>query len=386
MFDIDPWYILGRLYRGPINMKVLFVVPHNVVHETDMIIGLKRKGVDAYVATGDRREPDSSKLAAAGVPLEHIPFRSRTDRNAVSRLRGIISVFKPDIVHAFNNKTISNALLACRGIPVKFVAYRGVVGNVSFLNPGSWMTYLNPRVDRIVCVAEAIREHLLNLKLLWLKIPPRKLVTIYKGHDLAWYRATPHNLAEFGISENDFVVACVANYRPRKGIEVLVNAFNLLPSELNIHLLLIGNMDDRNLRQLIEGNKNRDRIHLIGYRRNAPEIAAACQTCILPSTKREGLPKTVIEGMAYGVPPIVTDSGGSPELVVHDSSGIVIPPNSAGAIADAILRLYRDPSLRRSMGDAARERIRVHFNINQTIEQTFGMYRELMDARNRPLF
>jgi glycosyltransferase involved in cell wall biosynthesis len=360
-------------------MKILFVVPHNIVHETDMIIGLKQKGVDVYVATGNQREPDSSKLAAAGIALEHIPFRSRIDRKAIARLCGILSDFKPDIVHAFNNKTISNALLACKGNLVKFIAYRGVVGNVSFLNPGSWMTYLNPRVDRIVCVAEAIRESLLNLRLLWLKIPPHKLVTIYKGHDLAWYQAVPHNLAEFGISENDFVVSCIANYRPRKGIEVLVNAFNLLPAELNIHLLLIGNMENPQLHTLISTNKNRNRIHLAGYRSNAPAIAAACHACILPSTKREGLPKTIIEGMAYGVPPIVTDSGGSPELIEHCSSGLIIPSNSAAAIAGAILQLYQNPSLRRAIGHAARERIRSHFNIRDTIERTFALYRELME-------
>lgn len=365
-------------------MRVLCVVPHNVIHETDQFIGLKNKGVDIHVVTARTNEPDYSNLIAAGIPVHAIPVRKRLDRNAINKIRGLMTQTDFDIVHAFNNKTVANALIASKGFPVKFIAYRGIVGNVSFLNPGSWMTYLNPRVDRIVCVAEAIRRHLLNMKFLWLRIPPHKPVTIYKGHDLRWYHKPPHNLAEFGIPDNAFVVACTTNFRPRKGIHILIEAFNRLPRDLNIHLLLIGNMDAPILRKLIQNNKNGDRITLTGYRKEAPEITAACNACILPSIKREGLPKTIIEGMAYGVPPIVTNSGGSPELVEPDISGIVVPPKSSAAIADAILFLYRNPEQARRMGEAARERIKTSFNVQDTIDKTHALYKELLHDTHAP--
>lgn len=358
-------------------MRVLCVVPFNVIHETDQFIGLKNKGADIHVVTAKTNEPDYSKLTSAGIPVHKIKLRGRLDRDAVNELRKLMTQYRFDIVHAFNNKTVANALVASKGFPVRFIAYRGIVGNVSFFNPGSWMTYLNPRVDRIVCVAEAIRRYLLNMKFLWLRIPPHKLVTIYKGHDLRWYRKPPHNLAEFGIPPDAFVVACTTNFRPRKGIHVLIEAFDRLPRDLNIHLLLIGNMDAAKLRQLIQRNQNADRIILTGYREEAPEITAACNACILPSIKREGLPKTVIEGMAYAVPPIVTDSGGSPELVEPGISGIVVPPGSAEAIAEAILSLYQNPERARQMGEAARARIETAFNIRDTIDKTYALYREL---------
>ncbi|HEX7026022.1 MAG TPA: glycosyltransferase family 4 protein [Gammaproteobacteria bacterium] len=359
-------------------MRVLCVVPSNVIHETDQFIGLKNKGVDIHVVTTKIHEPDYSKLIAAGIPVHTIPLRGRLDQKAIAKIRKLMAQHKFDIVHAFNNKTVANALIAAKGFPVRFIAYRGIVGNVSFFNPGSWMTYLNPRVDRIICVAEAIRRYLLDMKFLWLKIPPYKPVTIYKGHDLRWYRKQPHDLAEFDIPSNAFVVACTTNFRPRKGIDVLIEAFNRLPREPDIRLLLIGNMDAPKLRKLIQRNKNRDRITLTGYRKDAPEITAACNACILPSIKREGLPKTIIEGMAYGVPPIVTNSGGSPELVEPDISGLVVPPKSPDAIANAILFLHRNPEQARQMGEAARERIRTAFNIQDTIEKTFALYHELL--------
>src|SRR5690606_17850887 len=127
-------------------------------------------------------------------------------------------------------RALSNGLLAVRPFPhVKVVAYRGIVGNVSLLSPVSWLRNLNPRIDRIVCVAEAIRRHFLDLRLLGYRLPPEKFITIYKGHDPAWYRGSPADLTEFSIPPDAFVVGCVANMRPRKGVEVLVRAFGLLP-------------------------------------------------------------------------------------------------------------------------------------------------------------
>jgi glycosyltransferase involved in cell wall biosynthesis len=86
------------------------------------------------------------------------------------------------------------------------------------------------------------------------------------------------------------------------------------------------------------------------------------------------LPKVVIEAMAYGIPPIVTNSGGSPELVEDGVSGLVVAPGDAKAIAEAIVRLIRDPTLRLTMGKGARERIATHFRIEDTIQRTLELY------------
>jgi glycosyltransferase involved in cell wall biosynthesis len=360
-------------------MNVLCVVPQNIKHETVQFLGLKNKGVNLYLVTGRRCEPDYSRLTEAGIPVEQIPIRKRIDRPAAARIRRLIRDNRIDIVHAFNNKTVSNALRASRGLPVRFIAYRGIVGNVSFVNPASWMTYLNPRVDRIICVADAIRDHLLDLRFLGMSIPPHKAVTVYKGHDPAWYSAAPADLGEFGIDKGGFTVACTANFRPRKGVDVLIRALDYMPEQSNIHVLLIGKMDHPRLRKKIARSRFRDRIHLTGHRDNAPQIQAACDICVLPSVRREGLPKSVIEGMAYGVPPVVTDSGGSPELVEAGVSGLVVSPGSASDLAGAIMKLHKDPALRARMGAAARRRIEEYFTVEQTVEKTYRVYRDLMN-------
>ena len=341
------------------------------------IIGMHEAGIDvtAVCPAGDR---NLKTLQDAGVPTVDIRLTKYFDKAGIAALRAELIRGRYHIMHTFTNPAVSNGLRACKGLPVKIVVYRGIVGSVSFLDPMSWMRYLNPRIDRIVCVCDAIRRHFLEMKPAFLRMPAERPVTIYKGHKLEWYTATPADLSEYGIPADAFVIGCAANYRPRKGIDYLVDAMGLLPKDIPAHLLLYGFMDDEKLTRRIDDSPARDRIHRVGFVRNAPELSAACDVFCMPSTKREGLARAVIEAMAYRVPPVVSDAGGNPELVVDGESGIVVPTRDARAIADAIETLYRDEALRLRMGEAARERIGVAFRNEDTVRNTIALYEELV--------
>src|SRR5690606_13543702 len=216
-------------------------------------------------------------------------------------------------------------------------------GNVSFFNPIAWLRFLNPRIDRIVCVADAVRDYFLAMRPARWRIPEHKLVRIYKGHDPAWYSHEPADLAALGVPAGAFAVCCTANYRPRKGIEYLVDAVAALPEDWNVHLVLVGAMGDRKLSRRIERSGAAARIHRVGRRDDAPAIAAAADLFVLPSIKREGLARSLIEAMILGTPPIVTGRGGSPEHVVHEALGLVVPVRGAAARPAALPRLHREP-------------------------------------------
>jgi glycosyltransferase involved in cell wall biosynthesis len=339
-------------------------------------IGMHRAGI-AITVVCPENHPNHGVLVDAGVPVIDIRTRRNFDRDAIAALRAELVRGRYDILHTFNNKALSNALRACKGLPVKVVAYRGIVGNVSFLDPVSWVRYLNPRIDRIVCVAEAIRQFFLSMKPRFLRMPDKRPVTIHKGHSLDWYTAAPANLEVVGIPAGAFTVTCVANYRPRKGVELLVDALAMLPDDIPAHLLLVGHMDDKRLSKHIAQSPVASRIHRAGFREDAPSLTAASDVFCLPSTKREGLARAIIEAMAYGVAPVVTDCGGSPELVVDGQSGLVVPVRDAGALAEAIERLYRNPDLRQRLGKAARERIATDFHVEQTIRKTIELYESI---------
>lgn len=340
-------------------------------------IGMHEAGIEVTVVCPEDH-PNNKTLTDAGVPTVDIRLPTNFNKEGIAALREELIRGRYHIMHTYNNKAVSNGLRACRGLPVKVVCYRGIVGAVGFLDPMSWMRYLNPRIDRIICVADAIRRHFLEMQPAFLRMPAERPVTIHKGHKLEWYTATPADLTEQGIPEGAFVVGCTANYRPRKGIDYLIDAVEALPDDVPVHLMLVGRMDAKKLTRRIERSPAKDRIHRTGYVSNAPDLSAACHLFCMPSTKREGLARAIIEAMVYRVAPIVTDAGGSPELVVDGVSGIVVPPRDAQAIANAIEKLYRDDDLRKRMGIAARERIATAFRNDDTVRKTIALYKELV--------
>ena len=344
--------------------------------EAEMLIGLHRGGDPVTLMTGlDTVYAD--RYSAAGVRLiEGVP-RGRIDPRFMRQVRRLLRETPFDIVYLFNNMAICNTAFAAIGLPPVLVTYRGQTDNIHRFDPGSRLTHLHPRIDAICCVSNAVRDGLRR----HVRHPDR-VDTIYTGHDLAWYDETPTELETCGIPRGAFTVGCVANDRPRKGVPVLIEALHRLPVELPIHLLLVGQgMDRDQLARHIHAGPAAARIHCLGFRPDAPSLVAACSCSVLPALKREGLPKTVIESMAYGVVPIVTDTGGSAELVTDHECGFVVPPGDSGAIANAILEVWRDPDSAARMGQAARRRLADHFSLRGTIEQTRRWFAEL-DAAN----
>jgi len=348
-----------------------------------MFVELRKAGIDLRVVCPSAN-PNFQALHEAGVPIIDIPLRRNFDRDGRARLREELLRGRYHILHTFNSRALTNGLHAARDLPVKVVAYRGIVGNMSFLDPMSWKRYLNPRIDRIICVCDAIRRWFLEMRPAFLRMPATRPVTIHKGHKLTWYTDTPVDLAVAGIPADAFTIGCTAAYRPRKGVEYLIEAVERMPDDIPAHLVLIGRMDARKLDRRIARSPARERIHRVGFQTNAPAWSAACDVFCLPSVKREGLARAIIEAMAYGVPPVVTDSGGSPELVVDGESGFVVPIRDSQALADAFERLYRDPAMRQRMGAAARERIRTDFDHADTVRKTIALYEELVRDPDAP--
>ncbi len=361
-------------------MKCLIIsnyasTPHNVRPEAEMVIGLKQRGLDIEVMT-PAECPYAKRMASVGIRIhDHLPER-RLSRTSIRLIRSILTEGRHDIAYLFNNPAIANGLIAARSLPVKIVTYRGQEGNISRWDPTCYLTHMNPRVDRIVCVANAVRDSL--RRQLW---NPDKAVTIYKGHDIGWYAGIQAaDLQSFGIHKPAFVAACVANNRPRKGVPVLIEAARHLPADTPINILLIGTgMDSPEIGRLVAASPLAERFHRLGHRNDVLEIVAGADATVLPTIKREGLPKTVIESMALGVPPVVTRSGGSPELV-DEHCGIVVEPGDPVALATALQSLADDPERAQRMGQAARQRLIEHFSLAASIDQHIALFETLVGS------
>ena len=316
-------------------------------------------------------------LIQGGVDVIKMSIKHRLDMRAVGEIRHMVHKRSPDVIYAPRNSALSTALMATRKhkrIPV--IGYRGTTGHLSRWDPASWLTYFHPRLKRIVCVSEAVRQYLLGKR-----VPETVVHTIHKGHRAEWYDFNqPVDVTEFGIPSNAFVVGFTGNMRPVKGIDVLLRSLAKLPPELNVHALLIGEVRDKKIEAMAADPAVAERAHFIGYHKDAPVLAGACDAFVMPSVEREGLPRAVIEAMAQRVPAIVSNVGGMPELVEDGVSGLVVPPRDHKALAQAITALAKDRKLCDVLGQGARERIETAFNIDKTIDTIEDLFQSVIQG------
>jgi glycosyltransferase involved in cell wall biosynthesis len=354
-------------------MKVLLVANKSDRSELHLFRGLYEKGVELHIVC----HPEAAfidEFRNLSISITPLVVHNRLDVYASRVIRSILLEHQFDILHAKTNRTLSASLFAARGLPVKIVTYRGTMGHISRLDPSAWITYLHPRIDKITCVSEAVRRYLLTKG-----IHKEKLVTIYKGHDPDWYTNQDHiDMSEFGIPPNSFTVCFAGRMRPVKGVDVLIQSMYDLVDNPSIHLLLIGEVVDERLYRMANDRQIKDRIHFLGFRKDARDIIGKCNTFVMPSIDREGLPRSVIEAMSQKVPPIVSNVGGMPELVLHKECGLVVLPKDPKELAHSILYLANHSDVCYAYGEGAYLRIKHQFNITKTIQEMIMVYQELM--------
>ncbi len=339
-----------------------------------MFIGLTKRGHDITIVV----KPDClyvPRLKSLGIRILHCYPSRKISLSTIKALRRELSTHAYDIFYANCSVTIGNAAFSAIGFPVKLVTYRGTVRGAYWHDPSNYLTIFHPRVDGIVCVAEAVRQYLL----------PRftnrstRLVTIHKGHDSTWYDKAPADLTEFGITDKDFTVACVANARPHKGVRFLLEAAKALSDIDNLHILLVGrNINVEPNMSLIKQSGMADRIHLAGFRHDAPELIAASKVLVLPSIGGEGLPRVVLESMGCGIPPIATDTAGTAEVVEDGRNGYVVAVGDPGAIADKVRYLYENPKLVESMSAECCKTIDNEMSVRVAIDRYIDFFETLM--------
>lgn len=217
------------------------------------------------------------------------------------------------------------------------------------------------------------------------KVSPSKVRTIATGllRDPADIeRADPTVRAELGLSKDTPIVGTVANIRHMKAIDVLVDAFSqVLGSCPQAHLVVAG---DGPLRPDVEAQIARlgigDNVHLLGARKDVPQVLASCDVFVLASDS-EGSPIAVIEAMTAGRAIVATHVGGVPAILDHGGSGILVAPRQPVEMAEAIVSMLVDPARRRALGDAAAARARAEYRIERIAERWSNLFRELLMTR-----
>lgn len=342
-------------------MRILVLTDKSDLPEHHIVRGLINKGAKVSVVASPECQRTNS---LEGVRVYHHVTRARFDFSTILFLKKLFKANKFDVAIYFNSRLLTAGLLVSHA--VKNIAYRGTSGHLSWWDPTSRLTYLSPKVDKIMCVSNAVKNYFLSLG-----IKEDKLVTIYKGHDLAWYNSDV-KLSDLGITERPkTLVSCVANIRPVKGVDILLRAWERLPSYFEGKLLLIGSVPS--------DFPVPENVIVTGFIENGSLYTGLSDIFVMPSIDREGLPKALIEAMAQGVAPICSNVGGMPEIVRNGIDGIVVPPSDPESLAKAILTLSTDIESRKKFGESSKERIRKDFSIEKTVQAVFALVSSLID-------
>lgn len=194
---------------------------------------------------------------------------------------------------------------------------------------------------------------------------------------------------DWGVPDDDIVVTFVGRLVTEKGILELASAFADLATDQPAWLWLVGDVspterDQDTLRRLDDLQRGSPavarRTMRLGQRWDIPQILAATDIFVLPSY-REGMPVSVLEAMACGVPVIATDVRGCREAIAGGEGGVLVPARDTAALAEALRKLAVDPAERRRVGAAGLARIEARYTTKHGIAPVVALYRRIAASR-----
>jgi glycosyltransferase involved in cell wall biosynthesis len=356
-------------------------------HILTLVQGLDRTRFRIHLAcppvVAEKLKPD----LPTDVELIPLCLRRPTHLGAARRLASIIRTRRVDILHShlfYSSLFASPIGRACR---VPLIVETPHVRE--HWRRGWKSSFLVDRlvgrcVDTYVAVSKANARYLTQEK----RLPDRKVVVIENGCDLARFdpdRLPPAGLKkslEFG--ESDLVLVVAARLEPQKGHRVLLEALPAVLREFaTVRLVCVG---DGQLRPELEALVVRlglsASVRFVGYRSDVADWLALADMTVLPSFY-EGLPLAAIESLAVARPVVATAVDGTPEVVLHERNGLIVPPGDARALAEAICRLLRDSRMRRDLGRAGRDWVLTRFNQERQVQRTQDLYLQALGTRRR---
>ncbi len=241
------------------------------------------------------------------------------------------------------------------------------------------------RRDRVIGVGASVRRALIANE----GIAADRIEVIYNGVDLGPFEAVQDDStlrrevrAELGVVDHEAVILQVARLNPLKDhLTAIAAVRKLRDSGVNARLVLAGEGEERQkIETAVREASLQHHVELLGARRDIPRLLSAADAFLLSSIS-EGIPLTLIEAMAAGVPVVSTDVGGIPEVIDHGSTGLLAPAHDAGRLARHLQRALTESAFRGSVIAAAQNKARERFSLDEMHRLYAGVYSECLVRR-----
>jgi len=369
------------------------------IHVLQMIDGLNVGGAEVLLRdlaqglNGDRYRvsvcystpgPLVSEVAALGVPMTRLPRLARVDPLLLARMCRVMWQDPPQVVHTHLFKSDFHGRLAARicGVPVVVSTLHNSDAWASNAVLGSLYGATARFADRLFAVSEEVREFAIERT----GVAPDRVITILNGvpiQKFAGQSAAGRALRqELGIAGDTPLAGIVGRLMPQKDHETFLQAALRIHAALpQARFLVVG---DGPLRAELTARAATlglgDAVLFCGLRKDIPAVMSAIDLLMF-SSRWEGLPVTLLEGMAASRAVVATAVGGVPGVMVDEATGLLAPAGDPAALADAALRVLGDPALRARMGQAGYERVVAHYSIEAMVQRIAGQYEEILGRR-----
>jgi glycosyltransferase involved in cell wall biosynthesis len=324
--------------------------------------------------------PRARELGLSAVPIR---MRGAWDVAALLRLVGLIRREHVDVVHTHSSIDGWLGGMAARltGRPVLRTRHVSIPIRRGANPVYRWLA------DRVITSGEAIRELVIAAG-----VPSARVVAIPAGVKLDDFTDPEGGeaalrslgLAAAGAARGP-IIGSVAMFRGSKGHDHLLDAFARVHARRpDARLLLVG---DGGRREWAEGLARQRglgaAVTFTGFRTDVPALLSAMDCFALASTRTEGVPQSLLQAAAAGVPLVASRIGGIPEVVEDGVTGLLVPPEDPGALAAALEATLADPAAAATRARAARKRCEERFSHTAAIGRLLALYDELLGARVR---
>ena len=313
-------------------------------------------------------------LAGLGIPTHRIEMASILDLAAAKKLADLVKQHGYDVIHAQypreNYIAILSRIFGCKARIV-------FTSHLIMEQPLPWKLLnriFTPKNHAVLTVCTQGRQVLEKNG-----VAKDKIRIVFNGVDAAAAPVRDRSiLPEFGIGEQELVISILTRFSEEKGVPFLLRSIAKLKEKTTVpfRLLLVGTGPDfEQDKALVSRLGIEDRVVLTGFRTDTAKLLAASDI-YLNSSSSEAMSFAILEALGAGLPLVVTDVGGNPELVnTGEICGLLAPYGDEEAYAGAMQQLLEDDGLRSRFSAAARKKAEQEFSIQNMLDELFEIYR-----------
>lgn len=303
-------------------------------------------------------------LQNEGIGIEVLTRQPGFDWALIKGIRQLIKVHRIDIVHCHQYTPWVYGWFAAIGTKAKVIFTEHGRFFPDRHRRKAWLInkLMAATTAKITAISKATKAALVEYEF----IPASKIEVIYNGIEplVSTEAGRAQARQELGIKPEQRVIGTVARLDPIKNQAMMLEAFALLAPEFpDLVLLLVGDGPERhNLEQLAGRLNISDRVIFAGFKSPATDYMALMELFLLPSLS-EGTSMTLLEAMSLGIPCVVSDVGGNPEVVQHKHCGLVLAQNTADTLKESVVQLLSNPAKHAQLGQGALRAFQQKFSV-----------------------